>query len=393
MSLNRELDQHFEPHYILAFTGAIHGVISTSFLKGYIEKWFNDQTLYDRLFSNVTNRTMETNNDLFDFAEEVRTDNHLFALFEKPAEEILNTLSTYPHLNERFHILLEKHGDRCPDRDIVYPRWKETPIFVIEIIKQIISNPKQFTKLKEENETKRCKAEQELRAIRFNRKRILKKQLYYARMYIQFREEQRYVLDLHLSRKRNIFLKIGSLLKENNILDNNTDVFFFDGTELEDLAAGKISDAKERARTTRMKYELYKRAHPPEFLRGNQEIRKKGMTGDILQGIAASSGKSTGITQIVMNIEELPLLKENSILVTRFTDPGWTPCFHKISGLVTEIGGILSHGAIIAREYGIPAVTGIEHVFDYLSSGDMITVNGTEGKVYIDKKNDEPHQH
>jgi phosphohistidine swiveling domain-containing protein len=387
MVLDKELDQRFEPHYLLAFGGAIHGVIFTSLLKGYIEKWFDDQTLYDRLFSDVSNRTMETNIDLFHLSERVKTDENLSALLEKSGEEILSNLSAYPFFKESFYDILEKHGHRCPDRDIVYPRWKDNPIFVIETIKQIASSAKQFNQLKEENEMKQRQADEELLAVNFLKKRILKKNLRYARTFIKFREEQRYVLELHLSRKRDICLKIGSLLKEKKILDDKTDIFFFDGNELEDLTTGDISNAKERARTVKIKYELFKRAHPPEFIQGDQEIGEKGVTRDILQGTAASSGRTTGVAQVVMSIDELPCLKENSILVTRFTDPAWTPCFHKISGLVTEIGGILSHGAIIAREYGIPAVTGIEHVFNYLSTGDVITVDGTEGKVYINKKN------
>jgi phosphohistidine swiveling domain-containing protein len=387
IELDKELDERFLPHWLLAFGGGIHGIIFTSFMKGYIEKWFDDQTLYDRLFSNVFNRTMETNMDLFYLAEEVRNDTNLSALFKKSADEIHCNLSSYPFFNERFCSVLEKHGHRCPNRDIVYPRWKEDPIFVIEIIKQIAASSKQSDQLKEENEKKQRRAEDELLAVSFLKKRILKKQLHYARTYIQFREDQRFVLDLHLSRKRDVYLKIGKILEAKQFLDNEADIFFFDGNELEDLSAGGISDVKERVRTVKIKYELFKRAHPPEFLQDGQEIGKKGATPDVLQGTAASSGKCTGIAQVVTTIEELPRLGENSILVTRFTDPGWTPCFHKISGLVTEIGGILSHGAIIAREYGIPAVTGIEHVFDYLSSGDVITVDGTEGKVYIDKKN------
>ena len=386
MDLDKELDQRFSPHWLLAFGGGIHGIIFTSLMKGYIEKWFDDQTLYDRLFSNVFNRTMETNMDLFHLAEEVRNDNNLSVLFKKSADDILRELSAQPLFKERFYTVLEKHSHRCPNRDIVYPRWKENPIFVIETIKQIATSLKQSNQLNEENEKKQRQAEEELLAISFLRKRLLKKQLHYARTYIQFREDQRFVLDLHLSRKRDVYLKIGRTLKAKQIIDNEADIFFFDVNELEKLITGVSSDTKERARIAKIKYELYKRDIPPRFLRGDQEIGKKGVTPSILKGTAASSGKSTGIAQIISNIEELPLLRENSILVTRFTDPGWTPCFHKIAGLVTEIGGILSHGAIIAREYGIPAVTGIEQVFDYISTGDIITVDGTEGKVFIDKR-------
>jgi pyruvate,water dikinase len=387
IDLDKELDRRFSPHWLLAFGGGIHGIIFTSLMKGYIEKWFDDQTLYDRLFSDVFNRTMETNMDLFHLAEEVRTDNNLSALFEKSADESLSNLSAYPLFKERFYSFLEKHGHRCPSRDFVYCRWKENPIFVIETIKQIAAGSKQSIQLKEENEKKQRKAEEELLAVSYFKKQILKKQLRYARTYIQFRENQRFVLDLHLSRKRNVYLRVGRILKAKHILDNEEDIFFFDVNDLENLIAGTFSNVQEKVRTAKIKYELFKRDIPPRFLHGDQEIRKKGEAHNILQGTAASSGKSTGVAQIITNIEELPLLKENSILVTRFTDPGWTPCFHRISGLVTEIGGILSHGAIIAREYGIPAVTGIEQVFEYISTGDNITVDGTEGRVYINKRN------
>jgi pyruvate,water dikinase len=387
MGLDQELDRRFSHHWVLAFAGGIQGIIFTSLIKGSIEKWFDDPTLYDQLFSDVFNRTMETNMDLAHLAEEVKNDVYLSALFKKSANDILNNLPTYPPFNESFSGFLKKHGHRCPNRDWVFPRWKENPRFVIEMIKQIATSSKQSDQLKEENEKKQRQAEEMLLNVNFRRKRILKKQLQYARTYIQFRENQRFMLDLHLSRKRDVYLKIGRILKDRQILDDEADIFFFDVKELENLITGGFPDVTEHVRTAKIKYELYKRAIPPQFLQGEQEIETKGATRGILQGIAASSGRTTGIAQIVTTIEELPLLKENSVLVTRFTDPGWTPCFHKISGLVTEIGGILSHGAIIAREYGIPAVTGVDQVFDYISTGDTVTVDGTNGKIYIEKSN------
>ncbi|RYD95291.1 MAG: phosphoenolpyruvate synthase, partial [Sphingobacteriales bacterium] len=89
-----------------------------------------------------------------------------------------------------------------------------------------------------------------------------------------------------------------------------------------------------------------------------------------------------GRARVILNMEDADLA-ENDVLVTRFTDPSWTPLFVAIRGLVTEAGGLMTHGAVIAREYGLPAVVGLENACSLIKDGQMIRINGNEGYVEI----------
>jgi pyruvate,water dikinase len=106
-------------------------------------------------------------------------------------------------------------------------------------------------------------------------------------------------------------------------------------------------------------------------------------TGEYLQGLPASAGQIRGTARLVESISEAAQIVPGVILVTQGTDPGWTPIFPLVGGLVLETGGLLSHGAIIAREYGVPAVINVPGALSTITNGQMIEVDGTNGRVYL----------
>jgi pyruvate,water dikinase len=110
--------------------------------------------------------------------------------------------------------------------------------------------------------------------------------------------------------------------------------------------------------------------------------KRENMPEGAIAGLPVSSGVVEGRARVILNMEEADL-EEGDILVTAFTDPGWTPLFVSIKGLVTEVGGVMTHGAVIAREYGLPAVVGVERATARIKDGQRIRVNGTEGYVEI----------
>jgi len=101
-----------------------------------------------------------------------------------------------------------------------------------------------------------------------------------------------------------------------------------------------------------------------------------------LAGISVSTGVIEGRARVVLKLEDA-IIEEGDILITKFTDPGWTPLFVSAKGLVTEVGGMMTHGAVIAREYGLPAVVGVDNATKLIRDGQRIRVNGTEGYVEI----------
>jgi rifampicin phosphotransferase len=112
------------------------------------------------------------------------------------------------------------------------------------------------------------------------------------------------------------------------------------------------------------------------------EYDTPNMPEDALPGIAVSSGIIEGRARVVSSFEDAEL-EDGDILVTQFTDPSWTPLFVSIKGLVTEVGGLMTHGAVIAREYGLPAVVSVENATELIKDGQMIRINGTEGYIEI----------
>lgn len=112
-----------------------------------------------------------------------------------------------------------------------------------------------------------------------------------------------------------------------------------------------------------------------EYKRGNLPV-------EAIVGLPVSSGVIEGRARVILNMEDAAL-EDGDILVTPFTDPSWTPLFVSIKGLVTEVGGLMTHGAVIAREYGLPAVVGMENATKLIKDGQRIRVNGTDGYIEI----------
>jgi pyruvate,water dikinase len=130
---------------------------------------------------------------------------------------------------------------------------------------------------------------------------------------------------------------------------------------------------------------------PPTFLKGSKEfeegedkkVSEQDKGDNVFEGLAVSPGKVEGRARVITRIEEIGKIQKGEILVSSNTDPSWTPAFIVVAGLVLETGGVLSHGAIISREYGIPAVTFVPHATEVIQTGQRIAVDGDQGIVTI----------
>jgi phosphoenolpyruvate synthase/pyruvate phosphate dikinase len=170
------------------------------------------------------------------------------------------------------------------------------------------------------------------------------------------------------------------------------DLFFLKKGEIKDLVFTKLGDKDKINLNSSVKnrkedYLKYEHILPPKFLQGIQEFNDKlryTQHNKILQGIPASQGIASGFIRVVNRIEEISNIKRGEILVVSRTDPGWTPIFSKISGIITETGGILSHGAVVSREYGIAAVTNIPNACTILKTGQRVTINGYNGVINLE---------
>ena len=213
---------------------------------------------------------------------------------------------------------------------------------------------------------------------------------------IRLRERARFRQALLYTRLRRILLEIGDRLAARGVFAVRNDVFFLEVDELDALLAGDaalLRTAPSLITARRDSHERFKRASLPDTLRSRPEERIDGggnhpraadaSRADVLRGTGACGGAYRGVAAVLEDAREAANLSPGSLLVTRQTDPGWAAVFFVVRGLVVERGGMLSHGAIIAREYGIPAVVGVHGAMQLIETGDEVEVDGDRGTVGI----------
>jgi len=212
--------------------------------------------------------------------------------------------------------------------------------------------------------------------------------LSYAHRYMPLREEQRFHWQRSLALQRRLSLLAGRCLAGQAWLEHLDDIFFATAEEVREAVKGSGLPSAQIARR-RIEFEklvqLCEREPGPacpNFLRGNEPLPAVGSSeAGILRGLAVSPGAARGPARVIASPSQFERICPGDILVTRGADPGWTPVFGQIAGLVTEAGGQLSHGAVVAREYGLPAVAGIQGAMRLIRDGQEILVDGYAGTV------------
>jgi len=170
------------------------------------------------------------------------------------------------------------------------------------------------------------------------------------------------------------------------------DIFFLEVSELEPVATGGASfDWRGRIELRRREYERNLKLSPPQIVNGRFDPdagRRPVANADakLLEGIAASPGRVTGPARVILRTDDHEQVLPGEILIAPFTDPAWSPYFITAAGLVMEQGGILSHGSIVAREYGLPAVTNVASATRVIRTGDLVQVDGMRGCVSVLKR-------
>jgi pyruvate,water dikinase len=235
-----------------------------------------------------------------------------------------------------------------------------------------------------------------------NRATLARVLMRWARRSIALRERARLKQALLYNRLRRVVLAVGRRLVERGSLESAEDVFFLTHQEIDDLLSGSAmfpgrvkelvalrmaSHAEASAMTPPDSFELPEGDDwSPRREQGPPLLARRAPTTDgaaVLRGVGACGGTVTGRAAVLGDVSEFARLAGREVLVTRQTDPGWGPVFPLIRGLVIERGGMLSHGAIIAREYGIPAVVGVRDATKRIGQGQVVTVNGDRGVVTL----------
>ncbi|HHM02216.1 MAG TPA: hypothetical protein ENJ15_04330 [Caldithrix abyssi] len=275
--------------------------------------------------------------------------------------------------------------------ELLYPRWQEDRSYIYANIQNYLNS--EIEDLPEHDQKLSGMRSDMLRQLRENMN-IFKRPVFnyiYSRaaLFSSQRENlKQCLLKAHFELKKHL-LHIGSVLVEKKVLDRPGDILFLQHEEIKPYLAEKLPVKKV---TTLIAERRKKRAsdinqeHPPRMMQIGELWRpviEESSDGDALQGIGCSAGVVEGRARIIVNEQSFNRLQKGDILVAASTNPGWTPLFMTAAGVVTEIGGALSHGAIIAREYGIPMVTAVKKATKLIADGDRIRVNGSNGQVEI----------
>lgn len=210
------------------------------------------------------------------------------------------------------------------------------------------------------------------------------------RLLAGLRESPKFYLIRILDAYRRRLLDFGQSMVKDGVLNRADDIFFVSIDALRSFAQGQTIDLRAMANERRANYDFEKqRRRMPRIILGNGETFYEGMTAsatdasdDVLVGQAVSPGVVEGNVRVVLDPRNAQL-QPGEILVCPATDPGWTPLFMTAAGLVMEIGGMVTHGSVVAREYGIPAVVGVHEATTRLKTGDRVRLDGAAGKVII----------
>jgi pyruvate,water dikinase len=411
IKLADELDEIMINHFRLIRYGIPVHNIGMNLLVQYLLIRFlgreNCLKFYPILVSGLDHKLTETNDQIHYLAFLINRSTELKSIFKN--HESINIYKVLlsesnPMIRDflvEFEKFLKKYGDRGFTREPYYPRWREFPMTnIIDALKSLTKDQTQdLDKLKAKNSEKRIRIEKFVEyKIRQQKFGFLKWKFFSiflknSKKYIKFREDQRFNLDKWITRNRNIYLEIGKTLTNREIISEEKDVFFFFRNEIKKLALNKYNPQEILNLSTVVKkrsegFKRYENTVPPKFLLGSREFNDLQIYTEyskIFHGLPASQGVITASIRIIQDINLISTIQAGEILVVARTDPGWTPVFSKIGGLITETGGILSHGAVISREYGIPAVTNIPNACKLFKTGQIVKIDGFSGTVILQK--------
>ena len=217
-------------------------------------------------------------------------------------------------------------------------------------------------------------------------RRIVKYVINQARKGVVCREYTKSMSIKVLDRFKTAYRRLAAMLAESGMLPDPDLLFFLRHEEIERLVGGEAAFVK-KATARRRLLDAQQELRYDEVCVGRpqplQAADAAASADKVLTGSSISRGKATGRARVVRSVTEANMLEKGEIMVAAFTDIGWSPYYCMLGALVTEVGSALSHGAVVAREYALPLVANVPYATTVIKTGDMITVDGSTGKVAI----------
>ena len=387
----------FDPQSSAVFMAAIN---ASSWINEKMEEWLGEKNAADTLSQSVPNNiTSEMGLALLDVADVIRPypevinylqhvkdDNFLDELFKfEGGQETQDAIIAY----------LSKYGMRCAGEiDITRTRWSEKPITLVPMILGNIKNfePNASNRIFEHGRQEALKKEQELldRLKQLpdgeQKSKETKRMIDLIRNFIGYREYPKYGMVNRYFVYKRALLKEAEQLVRGNVIHEKEDIYYLTFEELREVVRTNKLDYQIIG-NRKDEYKFYEKLTPPRVITSDGEIivgeyKRENLPAEAIAGLPVSSGVIEGRARVILKLEDADL-EDGDILVTAFTDPSWTPLFVSIKGLVTEVGGLMTHGSVIAREYGLPAVVGVENATKIIKDGQRIRIHGTEGYIKI----------
>jgi rifampicin phosphotransferase len=387
----------FDPRSHQVFMTAMQATWS---LNERLEAWLGEKNAVDTLTQSVPNNvTSEMGLALLDVADVIRPHPDVVAFLEHVEDE--NFLDQLPALaggreaRDAIAAYLGKYGMRCVGEiDITKPRWSERPATLVPMILGNIRNfepgagERRFEQGRQQAWTKERELLARLRALPEGEEKAeqAKRLIDQIRTFIGYREYPKYHMICRYFAYKQALLNDAERLVRARVLREKEDIFYLRFSELNDVTRTSHVD-DQLIRRRKAAFKSYQALTPPRVLTSDGEAvagayRRAGVPAGALTGLPVSAGTVEGRARVILDMAEADL-EAGDILVTAYTDPSWTPAFVAVKGLVTEVGGLMTHGAVIAREYGLPAVVGVEQATRLIRDGQRIRVHGTDGYVEI----------
>ncbi|MCO0600425.1 phosphoenolpyruvate synthase [Peribacillus butanolivorans] len=387
----------FDPQSSAVFMAAID---ASSWINEKMNKWLGEKNAADTLSQSVPNNiTSEMGLALLDVADVIRPYPEVIDYLQHVKDDnFLDKLVKFDggqETQDAIYDYLSKYGMRCTGEiDITKTRWSEKPTTLVPVILSNIKNfePNASNRKFEQGRQEALKKEQELldRLKQLpdgeQKAKETKRMIDLIRNFIGYREYPKYGMVNRYFVYKQALLKEAEQLVQAGVIHEKEDIYYLAFEELHEVVRTNKLDYQIISKR-KDEYKLYEKLTPPRVITSDGEIivgeyKRENLTAEAIVGLPVSSGVIEGRARVILKMEDADL-EDGDILVTTFTDPSWTPLFVSIKGLVTEVGGLMTHGAVIAREYGLPAVVGVENATKLIKDGQRIRVNGTEGYIEI----------
>ncbi|MGO9581733.1 MAG: rifamycin-inactivating phosphotransferase [Acidimicrobiales bacterium] len=387
----------FDPQSHRVFISAME---ATWWLNEQLQAWLGENNAADTLTQSIPqNVTSEMGLALLDVADVIRPHPEVVAFLQHVEDEgfldEMAKLAGGREARDAIWAFLDRYGMRCVGEiDITRPRWSERPITLVPVILGNVRNfaPGAAERRFEQGRQEAWKKEQELlerlRALPDGERKAdeTKRMIDLVRTFIGYREYPKYGMVSRYFVYKQALLEEAERLVEADVLCEKEDIFFLRFQELQDVVrTNQVDD--ELIHQRKDAFRSYQGLTPPRVLTSDGEVvagayRRDDLPTGALVGLPVSAGIVEGRARVILDMAEADV-EPGDILVTAHTDPSWSPLFVAITGLVTEVGGLMTHGAVIAREYGLPAVVGVEHATRLIPDRQRIRVNGTAGYLEI----------